>query len=102
MLVVLTKEENDYARQRKPSPSSVQANPLEQGQADRSQAAAAAKTRLVDPHQASNDRPQARLGAVQSRHRQQTARLRCRLLSKSRTCGPASSGRVPCSLQDQI
>src|ERR1039458_5680512 len=84
------------------APDAPQAYPLEQGQADRSQAAAAAKTRLVDPHQASNGRSQARLGAIQSRDRQQTARLRCRLLSKSRTCGPASSGRVPCSLQDQI
>jgi hypothetical protein len=50
MQVILTNEENDYARQRKTIPGYIQAYPLEQGQVDRSQAAAAAEARLVDPH----------------------------------------------------
>ena len=37
-------------RERKSNPSCVQAYPLEQGRADRGEAAAPAKTRLVDPH----------------------------------------------------
>ena len=52
MLVILTNEENDYAGRRNLSPGHTRAPPLERGQADRSQAAAAAKTRLDDPHQA--------------------------------------------------
>jgi len=40
------------ARQGKPRPSRVKACSLAQGQAGRSQAAAATKARLVDPHQA--------------------------------------------------
>jgi integrase len=60
-VLILTNKENDHAGQR----SLTQARPLEQGQADRSQAAAAAEARLVDPHQAPGRRPQARLGDVQ-------------------------------------
>ena len=41
------KEENDHAGQRSPSRTHIQASALEQGQADRSQAAATAKARLV-------------------------------------------------------
>jgi DNA-binding transcriptional LysR family regulator len=58
MLVILTSKENDHAGQR--NRSRTKARRLEQGQTDRSQAAAAAETRLVDPHQAPDSRPQAR------------------------------------------
>src|ERR1700686_1459506 len=57
MLVILTKEENDHARRREPIPGGAQAHPMEQGEADRSEAASSAKTHLVDPHQASKGRP---------------------------------------------
>jgi hypothetical protein len=56
----------------------TQARPLEQRQAGRRQAAAAAETCLVDPHEAPDRRPQARPGDVQSGNRQQATRLRCR------------------------
>ena len=50
-------------------PDHPQARPLEQGQADRGEAAAPAKARLVDPDQAADGGADARPGDVQSRHR---------------------------------
>jgi hypothetical protein len=52
----------------------IQAPRLEQGQIDRSQAAASAKARLVDPDQAPDHRPQARLGDVLGRTTGQSLR----------------------------
>jgi integrase len=52
MLAVLTNKENDHAGQRSLSRTRTQAWCVEQGQADRRQAAAAPKARLVDSHQA--------------------------------------------------
>src|SRR5450759_540012 len=56
----------------------TQADTLEQGETDRRQAAATAETRLGDPDQAPDRATNPRSGDVQSGHRQQIARLRCR------------------------
>jgi hypothetical protein len=60
MLAVLTNKKNDHAGQRSLSRPLTQARPLEQGQAGRRKAAATAKARLLDPHQApvADRRPQ--------------------------------------------
>jgi integrase len=60
------------------APAKSRRPPLEQRQAHRRQAAATAKARAVDPHQAPNRRPQTRLGDVQFGNRQRAARLRYR------------------------
>jgi len=50
MLVILTNEENDMQDSEKPSPATSKRTPWNKGKFDRSQAAAAAEARLVDPH----------------------------------------------------
>jgi hypothetical protein len=55
---------------------------MEQGQADRSEAAATSKPCLVDPNEAAARETHPRSRAIQSRHRQQTARPRCRSNSR--------------------
>src|ERR1700732_1147191 len=68
-------KEDDHARcELNPTPTEPHA--LEQGKTDRSEAAAASKARLVDPDQAPDRGANPRAGDVQSRHRQQVARLR--------------------------
>ena len=52
-----------------------QARALEQGQADGGKAAAATKTRLVDPDEAPDRGPHSRPRNVQSGDRQQASRL---------------------------
>src|SRR6266568_6375751 len=78
MLVTSVTEDYDHAKHRKCCPNRIQTHALEQGQADRRKATAAAKARLVDPDQAAGRRATPRLGNVQSGHRQQAAWLRCR------------------------
>jgi hypothetical protein len=58
----------------------------EQRETDRRQAAATAETRLGDPDQAPDRATNARSGYVQSGHRQQIARVRCRRY-QDRGCG---------------
>src|SRR6516225_11462747 len=55
---------------------------LEQGQAHRPEATAAAKTCMVDPYPIADGGADARLGNVQSGNRQQAAGLRCRRTSR--------------------
>jgi hypothetical protein len=57
------------------TPDAPKARALEQRQADRGKAAAATKTRLVDPNEAPYRRPHSRPRVVQSGDRQQASRL---------------------------
>src|ERR1019366_3623060 len=80
-------EECDHARQSQFRTTGTQVDALEQGETDRRQATATAETRLGDPDQTPDRATNPRSGIVQSGHRQQIARLRCR----------RSQGRGRCS-----
>src|SRR5450759_5337527 len=80
-------EECDHARQCQFRTTGTQVDTLEQGETDRRQATAAAEACLGDPGQAPDRATNPRSGVVQSGHRQQIARLRCR----------RSQGRGRCS-----
>src|ERR1035437_11198469 len=80
-------EEYDHARQCQFRATGTQTYALEQREADRRQATATAEACLGDPDQAPDRATNPRSGVVQSGHRQQIARLRCR----------SSQGRGRCS-----
>src|SRR5450830_240068 len=80
-------EEYDHARRWQFPAADTQADTLEQGETDRRQATATAETCLGDSDQAPDRATNPRSGDVQSGHRQQIARLRCR----------RSQGRGRCS-----
>src|SRR5450759_1890628 len=80
-------EECDHARQCQFRTTGTQVDTLEQGETDRRQTTAAAEACLGDPDQAPDRATNPRSGVVQSGHRQQIARLRCR----------RSQGRGRCS-----
>jgi hypothetical protein len=71
-------EENGHARSYRNLSKNPASLALEQGQDDRGQAAPTLKACLVNPDKAPGRRTDLRSGYVQSRNRQQIARLRCR------------------------